>query len=126
MLSHWPIRTKLKLGLGLLLVTVLALFSSAYYGLYAYRSLVKGLSARSAELPLASQVLQHVSDLRVILSQAKERLEFPAAVGATNEFAYEIAYPGDPKLLRDRYGEELVDLVEKRDPRAIGKGDELD
>ena len=57
MLLDWPIRTKLKLGLGLLLVTVLALFGSAYYGLYAYRELVRSLSARSAELPLASDVL---------------------------------------------------------------------
>ena len=75
MLSHWPIRTKLKLGLGLLLVTVLALFSSAYYGLYAYRGLVKGLSARSAELPLAGQVSQKLVDLRDILRQANERVE---------------------------------------------------
>jgi len=74
-LSHWPIRTKFKLGLGLLLVTVLALFSSAYYGLYAYRGLVKSLSARSAELPLAGQVSQELVDLRDILSQANDRLE---------------------------------------------------
>jgi len=74
-LSHWPIRTKLKLGLGLLLVTVLALFSSAYYGLYAYRGLVKSLSARATELPLAGQVSQELVDLRDILSQAKERVE---------------------------------------------------
>jgi two-component system NtrC family sensor kinase len=74
-LLDWPIRTKLKLGLGLLLVTVLALFGSAYYGLYAYRELVRSLSARSAELPLASDVLQEVSDLRVTLSQAIEREE---------------------------------------------------
>jgi signal transduction histidine kinase len=73
-LLDWPIRTKLKLGLGLLLVTVLALFGSAYYGLYAYRSLVRSLSARSAELPLASDVSRHVSDLRVTLSQAQERM----------------------------------------------------
>lgn len=76
-LSHWPIRTKLRLGLGLLLITVFALFGSAYYGLYAYRSLVKELSARSAELPLASEIQSRVSDLRVILSQAQERLEWP-------------------------------------------------
>ena len=73
MLLDWPIRTKLKLGLGLLLVTVLALFGSAYFGLYAYRELVRSLSARSAELPLASRVLQCVSDVRVTLSQANER-----------------------------------------------------
>jgi len=80
-LSHWPIRTKLKLGLGLLLVTVLALFGSAYYGLYAYRELVRSLSARSAELPLANDVLQCVGDLRVTLSQAKERQDFNVASG---------------------------------------------
>jgi signal transduction histidine kinase len=76
-LSHWPIRTKLKLGLGLLLVTVLALFGSAYYGLYAYRGLVRSLSWRSAELPLASEVQMSVSNLRATLSQARERLEWP-------------------------------------------------
>lgn len=119
MLSHWPIRTKLKLGLGLLLVTVLALFGSAYYGLYSYRGLVKGLSARSAELPLASQIHQHVSDLRVILSQAKERLEFPDAVEAissgSNELEYEVAYPWDAQWLRERYRQELLDLVDAID-----------
>ncbi len=80
MLSHWPIRTKLKLGLGLMLATVLALFGSAYYGLYAYRGLVKSLSARSAELPLAGQVSQELVDLRDILSQANERVELAGQV----------------------------------------------
>jgi signal transduction histidine kinase len=74
--SHWPIRNKLQLGLGLLAVSVLTLFGSAYYGLYAYRGLVKSLSARSTELPLADQLSQHVADLRVIISQVDERLEF--------------------------------------------------
>lgn len=81
MLLDWPIRTKLKLGLGLLLVTVLALFGSAYYGLYAYRGLVRSLSQRSAELPLASEVLQQVGNLRVILSQAEERHELDGLLG---------------------------------------------
>jgi hypothetical protein len=71
--SHWPIRNKLRLGLGLLAVSVLTLFCSAYYGLYAYRALVKSLSARSTELPLANKLSQHVADLRVILSQVQER-----------------------------------------------------
>lgn len=77
MLSHWPIRTKLQLGLGLLLVAVVALFGSACYGLYAYRSLVKNIAARSAELPQARLVSDHVNDLRVTLSQAEERLNIP-------------------------------------------------
>jgi two-component system NtrC family sensor kinase len=76
-LSHWPIRTKLKLGLGLLLVTVLALFGSAYYGLYSYRGLVRTVTWRSAEFPLASKVQDSVSNLRVILSQAEERRDWP-------------------------------------------------
>lgn len=119
MLSPWPIRTKLKLGLGLLLVTVLALFGSAYYGLYAYRGLVKGLSARSAELPLASKISQHVSDIRVILSQAKERLEFPAAVealsGSSGDFDAETSYTWDAQWMRESYREALLDLVDAVD-----------
>lgn len=74
--AHWPIRNKLQLGLGLLAVSVLTLFGSAYYGLYAYRGLVKSLSARSSELPLANKLSQHVADLRVILSQVEERLDY--------------------------------------------------
>ncbi len=89
MLSHWPIRTKLKLGLGLLLVTVLALFSSAYYGLYAYRGLVKSLSARSAELPLAGKISEELVDLRNILSQATERIELTKQVQLLSEVGSE-------------------------------------
>ena len=55
--------TKLKLGLGLLLVTVLALFGSAYYGLYAYRGLVKSLSARSAELTSELERLEQAKEI---------------------------------------------------------------
>ena len=115
MLSHWPIRTKLKLGLGLLLVTVLALFASAYYGLYAYRSLVKGLSARSAELPLAGEIRRHVSDVRVILSQAQERLEFPTAVETLSSVDEEDAYPWDVQWLREEYRTALLNLVDAVD-----------
>jgi two-component system, NtrC family, sensor kinase len=71
--SHWPIRRKLQLGLGLFAVSVLTLFGSAYYGLYAYRSLVKTLSARSTELPLADDLRTHVSDLHEILNQLDDR-----------------------------------------------------
>ena len=115
MLSHWPIRTKLKLGLGLLLVTVLALFASAYYGLYAYRGLVKGLSARSAELPLAGEIRQHVSDIRVILSQATQRLEFPAAVESLSSTEDDDAYPWDVQWMREEYREALLNLVDAVD-----------
>lgn len=73
LILHWPIRHKLRVGLGAMAVTIALLFGSALYGLYAYRSLVKSLNARSAELPLADQIGTHVSELRVILAQARER-----------------------------------------------------
>lgn len=126
--SHWPIRTKLKLGLALLLVTVLSLFGSAYYGLYSYRGLVRSIRARSAELPLASQVRQHVGDLRITLSQAKERLELPGGVatlldeyslpdeeeaeGLTEQIKDAIDGPWDAQLLRDRYRNQFELLTE--------------
>jgi signal transduction histidine kinase len=74
--SHWPIRNKLQLGLGLLAASVLTLFGSAYYGLYAYRGLVKSLSARSAELPLADQLRDYLAELHEILSQVEDRQRF--------------------------------------------------
>jgi len=70
--SRWPIRNKLQLGLGLLAATILTLFGSAYYGLYAYRGLVKSLSARSTELPLADQLRDCLADLHEILSQVED------------------------------------------------------
>ena len=73
--SPWPLSTKLKFGLALWLANFAVLFVSAQYGLYAYRGLVRTLSARSAELPLANSVLQHVSDLRVVLCNADEHVE---------------------------------------------------
>ncbi len=92
--SRWPIRNKLQLGLGLLAASVLTLFGSAYYGLYAYRGLVKSLSARSEELPLADQLRDCLADLHEILSQVEDhqRLdEFAAsALTATN--------PSEPSL----------------------------
>ena len=101
--SHWPIRNKLQLGLGLLAVSVLTLFGSAYYGLYAYRGLVKSLSARSNELPLANELSQHVADLRVILSQVEERLDYaPAGVMPLASSPDQKPWDPDP-VLRELY-----------------------
>lgn len=133
--AHWPIRTKLKIGLALLLVTVLSLFASAYYGLYAYRGLVRSLRARSAELPLASDVRQQVSDMRVTLSKAKERLELPDVIqlmigdlglvesadgtpsDATDstERAELAALPHDAQFLREEFYDQLDFLNEALD-----------
>ncbi len=104
LVSHWSIRNKLRLGLGLLAVSVLTLFGSAYYGLYAYRGLVRSLSARSTELPLANELSQHVADLLVILSQASER----ANVDADRVTLMAGTADGKPwDLLRERYRAKL-------------------
>jgi two-component system NtrC family sensor kinase len=71
--SRWPIRNKLRLGLGIIAASVLTLFGSAYYGLYAYRGLVKSISARSAELPLVDQLRDYLAELHERLSQVEDR-----------------------------------------------------
>ncbi|MCA9246085.1 MAG: HAMP domain-containing histidine kinase [Planctomycetales bacterium] len=78
MLSKWPIRYKLAFCVTLLVILVLTLSVSSIAGLSAYRRLVKGLSSRSAELPLAAEFAQHVSDLRVTIRGVRTRLQFPA------------------------------------------------
>jgi signal transduction histidine kinase len=81
--SRWPIRNKLQLGLGLLAAAVLMLFGSAYYGLYAYRGLVKSLNARSEELPLANQLRNCLAEVHEILSKVEDRQKFNALVSGS-------------------------------------------
>ena len=71
MLSHWPIRRKLFLGLGLLVLVVAILSSTGLVATYAYRNLVSSLSWRVSELPLAAELSQHVSDLRITLGELR-------------------------------------------------------
>ncbi|HEX7448080.1 MAG TPA: ATP-binding protein [Pirellulales bacterium] len=68
MLAPWPIRKKLFVCLGLLLVMVGLLSWGGIYGLYAYRDLVRSLSRRVPELPKANLLSQSVSELRIALS----------------------------------------------------------
>ena len=53
MLSKWPIRVKFLMSLALLLLCVAILAGSGLLSTHRYRSIVKGLSARSKELPPA-------------------------------------------------------------------------
>ncbi len=68
MLSRWPIRNKLLLGIALLLVIVSTMAASSFQGTYAYRELVRTLSSRATELPPATKLSQQISDLRVTLA----------------------------------------------------------
>ncbi len=71
MFAKRPIRVKLLVGLGLLLLLVVILSSGSLYSTYTYRSVVTDLSWRADELPLASGLSRRVSDLRVTLSELR-------------------------------------------------------
>ena len=60
----WPIRDKLLLVGLLVAVVVGTLSASSFVGIYSYRRLVRSLSSRAAELPLASEVSRSVERLR--------------------------------------------------------------
>jgi signal transduction histidine kinase len=70
-LWNCPIRVKFLVGLGLLLLLVVILSSGSLYSTYTYRSLVKDLSWRAEEMPLASELSRKVGDLRVTLSELR-------------------------------------------------------
>src|SRR6185369_9138761 len=65
LLSKWPIRGKLLIGLGLLLVIVGTLSWGGLQGLYSYRAHVVSLHTRvDSELRLANDFSQRLSELR--------------------------------------------------------------
>ncbi|HEX3997729.1 MAG TPA: HAMP domain-containing sensor histidine kinase [Pirellulales bacterium] len=94
MLAKWPIRNKLLVGVGLLTVLVATLSTSGFLGLYAYRSLVRSLHNRAAELPLATELAQKVSDLRVSVTANPSE---GAAASADQP------QPSDADTVRDRF-----------------------
>jgi len=106
LLSKRPIRDKLLVGLGLLLLLVVILSSGSLYSTNTYRNLVRDLSWRSAELPLTSELSRRVSDLRVALSELRglRAGTFPN-VGA-NRVA------GRMVMIRDQFGSGLLDVEE--------------
>jgi two-component system NtrC family sensor kinase len=108
--SQWPIRRKLQLGLALLAVSVLTLFGSAYYGLYGYRGLVKSISARSAELPLADKLRDHVAGLHEILNQVHDRQTLDDGLGTPTAMT-----EADAGLLRESYHTQLALICQALD-----------
>jgi signal transduction histidine kinase len=64
------IREKLLLGALLLGVMVTVLWASGFLGIYSYRWLVRDLSCRAAELPLASELGECVGMLRLAHARA--------------------------------------------------------
>ncbi len=106
MLSKWPIRVKVLICLGLLVLAVGALSRNALYTTYAYRDLVKSLSARVAELPVAAELARHVGDLRITLSELRglRAATFPSTLADR--------MPLRVRMVRDQFRFQL-DQVEK-------------
>ena len=70
MAKRRPIRDKLLLGGLLVGVMVAALSASSFLGVYSYRRLVRALSSRAAELPLAAELDARVAALRLSHARA--------------------------------------------------------
>ena len=99
MLSKWPIRQKLLLGLGLLVLVVSILSSTGLLTTYAYRDLVNSLSWRVKELPLAAELSRHVSDLRITIGELRgPRL---------NTFLSSRSDPASMRMVREQLGSQL-------------------
>ncbi len=119
MLSKWPIRNKLLVGIGLLLVIVATLSGSGFHGVYAYRSLVRSLSGRATELPLASQFARYVSDLRMIVAQVRTARAASVDVDAPQGLdrdALGSQFANDLQLLRDTLEEYRDQLLDDNNP----------
>ena len=106
MLLKWPIRVKVLIGLGLLVLAVGALSRNALYTTYAYRDLVKSLSARVAELPVAAELARHVGELRITLSELR------GLRAATFPGTWADRMPLRVRMVRDQFRLQL-DHVEK-------------
>ncbi|MEN6450948.1 MAG: HAMP domain-containing sensor histidine kinase [Thermoguttaceae bacterium] len=102
--SKWPIRRKLLVGLGLMVLAVTILSRSGLVATYAYRNLVNSLSWRVSELPLAAELSQHVSDLRITLGELRG-LRVNTFPDAHRELA-----PLRTRLARDQFAGQLEDF----------------
>ncbi len=76
MLSRWPIRYKLMLGVATMFLIVAGLSFSGFKGVYAYRELAKTISRRADELPIAAKLVQNTAELRHSVERTESLLEF--------------------------------------------------
>ncbi len=74
---QWSLQTKIWLCVGSLCAIVALLSGISLNGVYAYRELVRSLSVRAVELPLAGELSQGLGDLRVTLSRARALHSLP-------------------------------------------------
>lgn len=81
MLSRCSIKHKLWLGVALLFLIVATLSLSGMWGISSYRQLVRMVSQRAAERPLADKLTRSVDELRFSLGSAGQWREKPEAPG---------------------------------------------
>ncbi len=93
-MTRWSIRNKLLVCIALLCAVIATLSYSAFSGVYAYRQITRSITHRAAELPLASEMAQHVSDLRETLGRTRRIREIRALTGET---------PIDSQSLREQF-----------------------
>ena len=91
MLSHWSIRKKLLVCLGVLLVMVSMLSWGGIYGLYAYRDLVRSLSRRVPELPKANLLSQSVCELRIAVSDDAPLIQELTKTSPNHRYGVDVA-----------------------------------
>lgn len=117
MLSRWPIRNKLIFGVVLLLVIVLTMSISSFQGTYAYRNLVRSLSKRAAELPLATALSKQVSNLRVSLAELENQAIWSAELKVLSPGSkrLELEFEKDFEAVREIAAEYREKLAERED-----------
>jgi two-component system NtrC family sensor kinase len=116
-LTRWPIRNKLLVGITLLLVIVVTLSASGFRGIYAYRGLVKSLRARADELPLATTLLQQVSDLRATVAGARTERWGPGLPAESQDL-------GLDEQFKSRFDAAAQTLQEYRDQLLADEADD--
>jgi two-component system, NtrC family, sensor kinase len=132
-LSRWPIRNKLLVGIALLLVIELTLSVSGFQGTYAYRELARSISSRGNELPLATDLERYVSDLHVTLLELEDFRAYdrasvrPASEAQLTIAAFNSQFDAIRKSIRDYAAQldehehaefKLGDVKEERDTVA--------
>ncbi len=117
----WPIRAKLALGLTLLILVVAILAGGSLIASMTYWRVVRSLGWRVSELPLASELNQHVSNMRLTVSEMRGFHAISMANASRDQFPFYF------RIRREQYAQELnaaketlgryVDQLE-REPRA--------
>jgi signal transduction histidine kinase len=117
-LSRWPIRNKLLVGITLLLVIVVTLSASGFRGVYAYRGLLKSLRARADELPLATTLLKQVSDLRATVAGARTQQWGPDLPGESLDLGV------IDKQFKSRFDDVVQTLLKYREQLLADEADD--